>query len=78
LTLVHVSDVPTPPVPAGWRAEVGGEGSSAVGLGDEGEWATFCPKVIFTLLEGRVGGGRAVAGLGDRRSIKFVETQGKI
>ncbi len=42
-----------------------------MGLGDVGEHATFCPRVVLTLLWG---GGRAAAGLGDGRSIIFVGT----
>jgi hypothetical protein len=43
-------------------------------LGDGGERATFCPRVVLTLLRGgEVGGGRAAAaGLGDGRSLTFV------
>ncbi len=62
---------PPAPVPAGGRAEVGG-GRAAVGLGDGGERATFCPRVVLTLLWG---GGRAAAGLADGRSITFVGTR---
>ncbi len=44
-----------------------------MGLGDGGERATFCPRVVLTLLRGgKVGGGRAAVGLGDGRSLTFV------
>ncbi len=46
-----------------------------MGLRGGGEEVTFCPRVVLTLLEGVVWGGRAVTGLGDGRSITFVETQ---
>ncbi len=44
-----------------------------MGLGDGGEQATFCPRVVLILLGSR--SGRAAAGLGDGRRITFVETQ---
>jgi hypothetical protein len=48
----------------------------AVGLGDGGEQATFCPRVVLTLLwGGGAWGGRVAAGLGDGRSITFVGTR---
>jgi hypothetical protein len=46
-----------------------------VGLGNGGEWATFCRRVVLTLLGGRGGGGRAATGLGNGRSVTFVGTQ---
>jgi hypothetical protein len=46
-----------------------------VGLGDVGERATFCPRVVLPLLwGGGEGGGRVAAGLGDGSSITFVGT----
>ncbi len=61
---------PPTPVPAGGRAEMGG-GRTTAGLGDRGEQATFCLRVVLTFL----GGGRIAAGLGDGRNITFVGTQ---
>ncbi len=48
----------------------------AVGLGDGGEQATFCYRVVLTLFwGGRAEGGRAAVGLGDGRSLTFVGTR---
>jgi hypothetical protein len=72
LTLVHVSDFTPHPCPAEGRAELGGR-RAAVGLGDEGELANFCPRVFFTLLRGEGWGeGERPWRLGDGRSLTFV------
>ncbi len=66
---------PPRPCPRRGEGRGGGGGRAAVGLGDVGERATFCPRVVLTLLWGvGEGGGRAATGLGDGRSITFVGT----